>query len=145
MPVIKNKFLFLFLTFFLSISYLSASHLMGGEITWTCTGNGKYVFTLKIYRDCNGIPGPSSATICTTAPSGNISCNLISQTDNSPKCNPAGPAITCAAAEISPTDIPGAVEEFIFRSNPVTLNGIPPSSGWVFYYSDCCRNNAIDN
>ena len=38
-----------------------ASHIKGGEITWKCLGAsggvnaGKYVFQLKLYRDCTGI------------------------------------------------------------------------------------------
>ena len=43
----------------ISFAPAKASHLMGGEITWVCikTGgnSGLYVFTLKVYRDCNGI------------------------------------------------------------------------------------------
>jgi len=43
----------------ISFAPAKASHLMGGEITWECikTGvnSGLYVFTLKVYRDCNGI------------------------------------------------------------------------------------------
>ena len=47
------KFLSLF--FFLIISASSfASHVMGGEITWKCDGNNKYIFELVFYRDCNG-------------------------------------------------------------------------------------------
>ena len=40
-----------------------ASHLKGGEITWDCLGSGQYIFYLKIYRDCNGIPFGSSPII----------------------------------------------------------------------------------
>ncbi len=29
--------------------------MMGGEITWECSGSGNYIFTLKVYRDCRGI------------------------------------------------------------------------------------------
>ena len=36
-------------------SKVEASHLMGGEITWECQPNGQYIFTLRVYRDCNGI------------------------------------------------------------------------------------------
>src|SRR5689334_5745764 len=96
--MIKNKVVFFFL-FSLIAAQVSASHLMGGEITWTCSGT-QYVFHVKLYRDCNGIAGPGSVTLSTNAPglSAGIVCNLISQTDNSPVCNPAGPAITCATA-----------------------------------------------
>ena len=46
---------------FLSFSFSSTStHLMGGEITYTCIDSGPnagyYVFNVVIYRDCQGIP-----------------------------------------------------------------------------------------
>jgi hypothetical protein len=38
------------------------------------------------------------------------------------------------------------MEKYTFRSQPITLTGQPPSSGWVFgYTSPCCRNNDIQN
>ena len=35
-------------------SDLKAAHLVGGEITYTCSGNNSYQIKLRIYRDCNG-------------------------------------------------------------------------------------------
>ena len=44
-----------FLTFFTA----NATHMMGGEITWECIKSGPtqgmYIFTMKVYRDCNGV------------------------------------------------------------------------------------------
>jgi len=28
------------------------AHIVGGEMTYRCLGNGQYVFTMKVYRDC---------------------------------------------------------------------------------------------
>ena len=45
----------------------NATHMMGGEITWKCIKDpldpdvGKYIFTMKMYRDCDGATLPSSA------------------------------------------------------------------------------------
>ena len=43
----------------LSFSNANASHLLGGEITWQCLtsgpNQGEYIFTMKLYRDCDGI------------------------------------------------------------------------------------------
>jgi gliding motility-associated-like protein len=121
----------------------SASHLMGGEITWTCQGNGQFVFHMKLYRDCNGTQGPPSAILdvfnhptLTT-----IAMSLISQTDISPQCNALGPAISCS----NPTPGQGAVEEFIYQSSAITIAGTPPAAGWIFAYQNCCRNGAITN
>ncbi|TNE74823.1 MAG: hypothetical protein EP333_05200, partial [Bacteroidetes bacterium] len=29
-----------------------ATHVLGGDLTWTCSG-GNYIFQLVFYRDCN--------------------------------------------------------------------------------------------
>ncbi len=130
-----------------------ATHLMGGEITWDCQGSGQYVFTLKLYRDCNGTlpPGVLSLSVFNHPTVTSINVNLISQTDISPSCNGAGPAISCTLAESqtgwpsSGTPILGAVKEYVYQSVAVTLTGVPPAQGWSFIYSECCRNSAISN
>src|ERR1035437_8007312 len=144
-----RKGLFL-LTLMLSLFFFKAeaSHLMGGEITWACQGSGKYIFTLKLYRDCNGTGVPSSIVLSVFNNPSVTSINLtnISQTDISPVCNGAGPAITCAAASADTANYnAGAVQENVFQSLAITLSGIPPPQGWAFIYSDCCRNGAVSN
>ncbi len=113
---------------------------MGGQITWTCNGNGEFVFQVKEYRDCNGIPGDQSITLVTNAPGfiSGIFCSKISQTDISPV------GIGCPTC-MNPMGNLNAVEEFIYESAPTTIVGTPPSSGWYFYYSSCCRNGNIIN
>ncbi len=37
------------------------------------------------------------------------------------------------------------MEEFVFRSNPVTLSGTPPANGWVFTWDAGLRNGSIAN
>jgi len=126
------------------IGEAKASHLMGGEITWACQGNGNYIFTMKLYRDCNGVALNTNVflrvhnhpTIST------ISMQLLSDSDISPQCNGSGPTISCVTADGNDA---GAVEEFIFRSNSINLPGVPPPQGWIFTFDDCCRNLAISN
>ncbi len=130
-----------------------ASHLMGGEITWACQGNGQYIFTLKLYRDCNGINTPTTVSLLVFNHPTVSTINLTRSTfsDISPVCNAAGPAISCSNAQTqtgwpnSGSPIAGAVEESVFESAPITLAGIPPPQGWVFAYSDCCRNGSLSN
>ena len=38
---------------FLAPVYLLGFHLIGGDLTFTCLGNGDYAFTAHLYRDCN--------------------------------------------------------------------------------------------
>ncbi len=127
--------------FLLIAEKANAAHLMGGEITWTCQGGGQFIFTLKLYRDCNQVSlGNTQVLNVDNHPIiGQIQLNQVSQIDISPICNPLGPAISCAAPG------PGAVEEFIFQSAPVTLNGTPPAAGWIFSFTTCCRNASLTN
>jgi hypothetical protein len=146
---------FLFLIFFIALfsSKTNASHLMGGEITWDCVGGGQYVFSMKLYRDCNGIPpsGIVSLSVFNHPSVSSIPLNLISQTDISPVCNLAGPGISCSGAESQPgwplssSPVYGAVQESVFQSAPIALPGIPSALGWIFTYDDCCRNSSITN
>ncbi len=126
---------------------------MGGEITWECQGNGQYIFTLKFYRDCNGNAADDSVTmyVFNNPLLDSINLRLVSKKDISPNCNGAGPAISCTAAETQPgwphasNIVAGAVQESVFKSYPITLSGVPPPKGWIFTYSDCCRNVTISN
>ena len=135
------RFLVLILCFWCLPTSLNASHLMGGEITWECQGNGAFIFTMKLYRDCNGVPVqfPVGLRVHNHPTLLTIPLILISQTDITPQCNAFGANYTCAGGG------PGTVEEFIFRSNPITISGTPPPEGWAFTFDNCCRNNAISN
>ncbi len=126
--IINLTVLFIFLFNFSS----TASHLKGGEINWECIGNGQYVFYLKFYRDCNGIPLSLTQELRSTVTGlPHIPLMLVADNDLTP--------FGCGSCN-NPGGFPG-VEEFIFRSNPITLNGTPPPSGWIFYWdNECCRN-----
>lgn len=150
--MLKKLFLFACCAF-LFLQKAQASHLMGGEISWACQGGGQYIFTLKLYRDCNGatVSPTVSINVANLPGTTSITLNLSSQTDISPVCNAAGPAITCSGAMGQPgwpsssTPVAGAVQETVYQSGPVTLNGVPPASGWIFTYTGCCRNNNVSN
>ena len=134
----------------------SATHYMGGEITWECiasgTNAGKYIFTMKIYRECYYGSGsaaqfPSYATLSSNSPAGSISLTEITgwPKDISPQCNsnPSFGHIVCVGMANSGAN-KGACQEHIYRSQPVQLNGVPPSTGWMFYWGSCCRNTATN-
>ena len=142
--LLKIPLFFLFLFFGNS---LFATHIMGGEITWECQNNGQYVFTVKVYRDCNGIAFNVNniAIEAHNYPNtGNITfipVNFFSVTDITPSCEGS----PCATLRRSDPDIPGAIEEYVLRSAPTTLNGVPPATGWAFTWTSGNRNVAIDN
>ena len=143
-----KKVLFLLLLFTLSFTQIKASHLMGGEITWECVKSGStqgmYIFTMKVYRDCNGVNlSALSINLTTNHPIiSSIQLDWISNTDISPACDPTNsgnPQMDC----LNPQQ--GSVEEWIYQSQPVNLPGIPPATGWHFWWGSCCRNAAIVN
>lgn len=127
------------------ITDVIASHGLGGEITWTCLPNGQFKFRMKFYRDCNGIQAPTNITLTTTVPGmTSIPMPKVQQNDITPTGIPApgvGTCPTCAA----PGGAMGVVEEHIYESAPVTLNGVPPATGWQFYWGTCCRSGALSN
>lgn len=120
---------------------VKASHVLGGEITWQCLksgpNTGKYIFTLKIYSDCLGIPfvPPTQLKVYTTT----------SNTTNNPSIW-AIPLNSAVITDISPSfctnncsnPATGTFREIVQTSSPITLSGTPPATGWVIEYSDCC-------
>ncbi len=146
----KLKLCALFITLgLLMLSHVSfANHLIGGEITYECLGNGKFIFRLKFYRDCNGIPPLSTLYIHNNSPSQQlIPVDLVAQNDLSPQGFLSNGLTTCptCTAGIPSNPILGLVEEYIYESAPIQLNGVPSSFGWTFTYSDCCRSSTIAN
>lgn len=141
-------FLFVLLGMLSNSGELYASHGMGGEITWTCLGSGQFKFRLKFYRDCNGITPGNVLSMATTVPGvPSISMSLTQQNDISPNgttSNGVGSCPNCPQGN-SGNPIAGLVEEYIYESAPVTLNGIPPAAGWTFSWGECCRSNALTN
>lgn len=126
----------LVLSFFLPI-VSSATHLAGGSITYECAGNNQVVFTLRLYRECTGIGiNTNPKTILTNASvsSGPIVANFVSSRSlNTDICYNAT-NFSCGSYTGT-----GVLQEYIFRSNPVSLAGAPPFSGWYFAYTECCR------
>ena len=123
-----------------------ATHIMGGEITWQCLSDGRYVFRFSVYRDCSGanIPprGPlvifnypnvgQSTTLATQA---QYNANPTVDRDISPECRPGGVTFTCAGGDDE------SVFEYIRESDPVRLLGTPPAQGWIITYDDVARND----
>ncbi len=54
---LKRRFLiqlFSFLALFVGLpTSLWSLHIIGGDMTYVCNGNGSYTITMKVYRDCN--------------------------------------------------------------------------------------------
>jgi len=127
------------LLLFLFSSQLSASHLLGGEITWKCQSNGTYQFTLVLYRDCGGIALDTVAQTIANNTGVIISAAYVSTTDIVPSSYLG--TDTCAGA----TSGSGLMQKYLYRSGDITLTGTPPVGGWNFSWQNCCRPNSIAN
>lgn len=139
--LLQTIFVFIFNT-------ADASHQVGGEITWTCQGNGYYKFRFVFYNDCYQISPGTTLTMETTVnlvPT--ISLTLI-QNSGLPapgfQSNGATVCATCATAGSTQPQA-GIYGEYIYESSPVQLPGLPPAGGWKFTVGDCCRPNYITN
>jgi hypothetical protein len=150
------KTLSLIIIFLLTFSNVSKStHLMGGEITYTCIKNGSkagfYVFNVVVYRDCMGIPIDTAVSINVhNHPTlSNIALNYIGSNDISPSCNTingSNPQFSCDSTNTGyGGNGIGSVEEHIYRSDTIRILGTPDQNGWHFTWSSCCRNGAIIN
>lgn len=126
-----------------------ASHVMGGEITWKCSGSG-YVFQLIFYRDCNGVDvNPISENLKVWNYNGltDIPVHFVSRTDISPKCTQVAGSpqpLSCGTGPNAGNGL-GAIEKIVYQSNPVNLTGTPPADGWIFTYSNFSLNGNITN
>jgi gliding motility-associated-like protein len=121
-----------------SYKHTFASHIVGGELGYTCLGNDDYLVTLKVYRDCyNGqapFDDPSNVFIynslgqqVTVLPMPFPGSNQLPNNVNNP----------CL---IVPPNI--CVEEAVFTYQ-VHLPAI--AGGYKMIYQRCCRNYTIVN
>lgn len=116
-----------------------ASHGMGANITYTCSGNGQYIVTVQFFRDCSGV-NPLNAYILSysSATCGVTSSITLFQVGAPMDITPVCPsqATNCGGGGGS-----YGVELYTFSG---TLN-LPPNCGtdWVLSWTECCRNSAI--
>ncbi|MEE2699834.1 MAG: T9SS type A sorting domain-containing protein [Bacteroidota bacterium] len=149
----RKIIMILILFAFSNASY--STHLMGGEITWKCIKSGPntgfYVFEVKVYRDCQGIPIDTNINLDVHNVPGltSISLTWVSGIDISPPCDTInGPNLqfSCNGLNTGQTgNGNGSVEEHIYRSDTIRILGAPDANGWHFTWSSCCRNAAIIN
>jgi gliding motility-associated-like protein len=133
-------------------SNIQAKHLIGGNITYKCLGNGDYSFTLKVYRDCNCTDCAqldNIADIGIYRCNGDADCGKLRQNSvfarlqirlNS-KRNIDRPDYPC----LIPPNI--CVEEGIYEFKLSTFGiRLPPgNTSYHIAYQRCCRNNTITN
>ncbi|MCC7302150.1 MAG: gliding motility-associated C-terminal domain-containing protein [Bacteroidia bacterium] len=127
------------LIFFTAIAVpLCATHIVGGEIYYTCLGNNNYEITLKVYRDCyNGqAPYDNPASIGIYDINGVLIQNVLIPYTGSDTM----PLTLNNPCFIPPTNV--CVEEAVYRD---TVNLPPLTGGYTLVYQRCCRNSTILN
>lgn len=142
----KRLFLLLILTLLL-VPTLRATHAAGGEITWKCLPNGQFKFTLKAYRDCSGSVYGSTQQLRVHGYPG-LTTIALTQVgpiiDITPQCYNPALGLYCIPTT-HPNNTFGSASEYTYESQPITLVGVPPPSGWIFYWSEVARNSSIVN
>lgn len=120
-----------------NIYIAKASHLLGGDITFSCNTNGSYNVYLTLYRDCNGIEPANTQEIHYKSVACNVNAYINLYLENKEEIK-----ITCDDIETSCDNGNGnyGVEKYIYRG---TLNIPPCGDDWVLGWSQCCRNDAI--
>ncbi len=131
----------LLLYFFLSFHYMAfSSHIVGGSLTYVYNGGSSYTITLKLYRDCSGIPLPSNVSIsvlgydgATFSPSKDFTMNLGTVTPV-----PSG----LPACSTPPVPLP-CTQEGIYTT---TVNNFPPNvGGYHLFWQLMARNYSLTN
>lgn len=129
---------------FLGTQDANASHIAGADLTYQCVGNGQYVITLTLYRDCEGIPLGTSEFINFSslsggcAPMAGVSLTAVGgPVEVSQLCPAALPNSSCSGGTLYP-----GMQAQTYISDTLTF---PPCSDWVVSWSQCCRNNDVTN
>ncbi|HKR05922.1 MAG TPA: T9SS type A sorting domain-containing protein [Bacteroidia bacterium] len=114
-----------------------AGHITGGEISYYYTGApNMFMVTLKLFRDCQGIPLPNVQTICISSSSCGVNfmrtVNMFyTQQLLQPACLMPGTSSCQGGTALG-------MEEIIYQDT-VTLSML--CNDWVMSYSSCCMGN----
>lgn len=124
--------------FWLSSLGAMAAHLVGGEITYTCSGNNNYQIRLRIYRDCNssGAPFDPQAAI-TIFNSAGVIVQSLSVPHGAIRQLPTTVNNPCLQ---SPPNVCTEYTDYF-----TTINLPPIAGGYTITHQRCCRNNTINN
>ncbi len=133
------------LVFFQSITVGHATHIMGGELTYTQLANQKIGIGMRIYEDCTGalsFGAGSSANIDIISSdcsfNATTTIDFIQLNDITPICS------TDSTACASPNGLIG-VREYIFYGE-YDFSGVAmsiPTCNFFLNWQSCCRNAAI--
>ena len=116
---------------------LNATHLMGGDLTYTCNGNNTYNLQLRLFRDCNGASLGTTATVNFVSSCGNFPVTLDLLAGYPQDITPLCPTQASACGGGSGTL---GVHEYVYKK---TIT-VPACAGtYTLSWQLCCRNNSI--
>lgn len=128
------------LTLFFLPSLLKATHIVGGEMNYTCLGNDQYEITLTIFRDCfNGDPNAwfdNPASIGIFDRENQLLQEVLVPLMNNDTLNP----VLSGECFVVPPNV--CVHTTTYRT---TINLPPIIGGYQLAYQRCCRNQTIIN
>ncbi|MEL7121330.1 MAG: PKD domain-containing protein [Bacteroidota bacterium] len=151
----RKKHLPIFIALLFSLFWgasLNARHIIGGEMTYECLGNGDYIITMRVYRDCN-------CTDC--ADLDGIADIGIYECENTAECARLGQNSFTYRLQV-PLDQRGFVEApdypclippnicveeglYVFRLSDYGVNLPNNGKSYFISYQRCCRNVTISN
>lgn len=119
---------------------LKATHIVGGEMNYTCLGNDQYEITLTIFRDCfNGDPNAwfdNPASIGVFDRNNELLQEILIPLMNNDTLNP----ILSGECFVIPRNV--CVHTSTYRT---TISLPPLIGGYQLAYQRCCRNQTIVN
>ena len=129
----------LLLLFFYFKTY--GNHFQGAALTYQYSGvAGKYLVHLTYYRDCSGIPGPNSVSLCCSSVSCNLYDTIILNLTSSQElimgpCQYSSGNTTCNAG------INFGIEQWNYDGILILPQAC---NDWILAMEDCCRNTEIN-
>jgi len=131
-------------TVMLSATTSQASHISGGDISYTCIGQDSFLISLSLFRDCSGISMSTTQTVTFTSTcGGSITVQLqavpnpvtgLAYTNISQLCGADSMNSTCFGGPL-----PG-MQEYVYEAIVV----LPPCDTWTMGWSTCCRNTTVN-
>ncbi len=126
----------------LGLNSVRATHITGGEISYSYVGNDNYIITLKIYRDC----GPDNTNFTGFDTPAHIGIYVDSELYATADAEFLASSVTAVPANISnpclvtPPQV--CIEECVY-----TVDYFLPqnATGYELVYLRCCRSPAIVN
>jgi hypothetical protein len=139
----------------LSLPSLKASHVSGADMSYKSLGGGKYTITVRMYRDCGGVPYPGSISYfgVYAGTNGGNSCGTTSLSLTRKAIINASAVCRGGKAACFPANTVGTgpgIEIHVYEAT-VDFNTTPLSNfvnkstccEVTFYAGECCRSSNI--